>query len=215
MRQIVFFATVILMLGVCDVEAGLVWESGHHVYSEGSENFVSMYNDASAEISGGWIGEFGMYDDTTADVTGGEINILLGQNYSSVNVYDNCDIDLLRPNDFSMANVYGSNVNFLFSLGSSNTKIFGGSINWLEAVDVSTLALYVKSYELDPIGGTFNKGLLTGIWLNSEDSFAINLVTANTINHIEFIPEPGSIFLFLTGVSVFLLKPKKGTGRKL
>ena len=205
---------VVLMLGVCDVEAVLVWESGHHVFSEGTETFVSMYNDASAEISGGWISEFGMYDDTTADVTGGEIQMLLGQNDSSVTVYDDSVIGLLRPNDFSMASVYGGDINVVFALGTSNTNIYDGLINEIDAKDFSTVSLYVESYELDPTGGTFQDGLLTGIWLNTENSFHINLRTENTINHIEFIPEPGSISLLLAGAVMLLSKSSKRTKGK-
>jgi hypothetical protein len=83
-KAIITIMTVVLVVGVCNVRAEIIWDSGHHEFSEGSEDFVYMYNDASADISGGIIHEFYMYNNTTADITGGYVSVVLGQDTSSV-----------------------------------------------------------------------------------------------------------------------------------
>ncbi len=209
MRKIVLFIiSTSLIATTGNVKGDITWNSGHHVFSEGSETFVNMFNDASAEISGGYIAEFSMFDDTTADITGGQISILWGQGSSSVDVFTGSEIDLLRPNDSSTAIVYDGEINLLFTLGSSDTHLYGGLFtNGIDAVDSSIVNLYVESYDFDPTGGSFSNGLITGIWLLSSESFSIELGAAGTINHINFIPEPAS--LLLLGLGAVMLRRKR------
>jgi len=197
--KISFILALVLILCAPNIQAEIIWDSGHHVFSGGFEDFVYMYNDASADILGGIIHEFYMYNNTIADITGGEISIVWGQNTSSVNVYAGSDIYLLRPNDSSTANVYDGTLDDLFSLGSSITNIYGSSLNEINATGSSTVNLFVESYQLDPKGGIFGDGLLTGTWLGSGASFSIDLGGAETINHLNFIPEPATLILFGMG----------------
>jgi hypothetical protein len=197
LRWVLYFLLICLFVQTSKAE--ITWDSEHHVYSEGEETWVYMYNDASAEITGGIIEEFYMYNQTQADITGGDIGVLLGQDTSSVNVYAGSNVDLLRPNDSSTANVYGGTIDYLFALSSSTTNIHRGSWNEINARDLSTINFYVESYEWDPIGGEREGGLLTGIWLESTVSFSIDLVNEGTINHLNFVPEPTTLFLFGMG----------------
>jgi len=183
MRITIIIMTAVLVIGVCNVPSlyALVWDGGYHEFSEGLEGEIDMINGA------------------TADITGGEIGILLCWDTSEVFVYEPSEIDLLRPSDFSTANVYGGTIGILFTLGSSNTHIYGGSLDWLDAVDLSQVNLYVESYELDPTGGTFGDGLLTGTWLYGGGGFSIDLVTDEAISHINFVPEPSCITFMVIG----------------
>ena len=206
-RVILFIISTSLIVTTGNVKGDITWDSGHHVFTEGSETFVNMFNDASAEISGGYIAEFSMYDNTTADITGGQISILWGQGSSSVDVYAGSDISLLRPNDSSTSNVYDGTVDYLFALGYSITNIYGGFFDEIAAEDFSSVNLYVESYDWDPTGGARYGGLITGVWLESNESFNIDLVSEGTINHLNFVPEPTTLFLF--GIGGLMLRRRK------
>ena len=191
--QITITVAVVFVAGACNVPllyADLVWNGGYHEFSEGLEGEIDMINGA------------------TADITGGEIGILRCWDTSSVFVYEPSEIDLLRPSDFSTANVYSGTIGILFALGSTETHIYGGSLDWLDPVDLSTVNLYVKSYVLDPTGGDFGDGLLTGFWLDG-GSFSIDLVTDEAISHINFVPEPSCITLMLIGSLILSRITKK------
>jgi len=190
MRRVIIIIAVVLAMGMANVQAEIVWGSGHHEFSEGFEGEVWLLNDA------------------TADITGGEIGALLCYDTSSVDVYDPSAISLIKPFNSSLVNIYGGSINDVFAVGASNTNMYGGNINILDARDFSIVNLYTINYELDPIGGIYNSGLLTGTWINSGDSFSINL-DEGTINHINFVPEPCTLSFFLTGVLLFQSRKRK------
>jgi len=192
-KAIITTLIVFLMVGVCNVPslyAELVWDGGYHEFSEGYESEVDMINGA------------------TADITGGEIGILRSFDTTEVFVYEPSEINLLKPFDSSVANVFGGTTGYLFAVGSSETHIYGGSLDWLDAMDSSTVNLYVESYVLDPTGGDFGDGLLTGIWLDG-GSFSIDLVTDEAISHINFVPEPSCITFMVIGGLIFSRITKK------
>jgi len=204
-KAIITIVTVLLVIGVANVQAEIIWDSGHHIYSEGEETWVYMYNDASAEIIGGTIYEFDMYNNTTADITGGYIGNLLCYDISSVNVYDIGEISLVKPFNSATVNIYGGTITTVLAEDSSDTSIYGASLTEIGARDLSTVNLYTASYELDPTGGTFGNGLLTGTWLYG-GSFSIDLVAEETINHLNFIPEPSTLSLFVLGLGAVLAR---------
>ena len=213
--KISFMLALVSILCVCNSKAEIIWDSGHHVYSEGEETWVYMYNDASADIIGGTIWEFYMYNSTTADISGGYVSILWGQDISSVDIYAGSDIGLLRPNDSSTANVYGGEINSLFTLGDSNINIHEAALNFVAAVDLSQINLYVQSYEWDPTGGTWGDGLLTGKWLESGNSFRIEIIDVDSITHINFVPEPGTFLILMIGSVGILYKRATKQNKKL
>jgi len=187
MRIVIITIAVVFVIGAFNgpaLYADLVWDGGYHEFSEGLEGEIDMINGA------------------TADITGGEIGILLCWDTSEVFVYEPSEIDLLRPNDSSTANVYSGTIGFLFALGSSNTNIYSASLDWLGAMDSSQVNLCVETYLLDPTGGNFGDGLLTGTWMNGE-TFSIDLAGDETIGHIHFVPEPSSISIFVIGILMF------------
>ena len=197
--QIAFMLALVSILCVSNINAEIIWDSGHHVFSEGSETYLTMLNDASADMTGGWVAEFSMYNETSLEVFGGTISQLLCQDISTATIYDNNYMDLLRPNDSSTANVYGGTINYIFALGYSITNIYGGFFDEIAAEDFSSVNLYVESYDWDPTGGARYGGLITGVWLESNESFNIDLVSEGTINHLNFVPEPATILLFGMG----------------
>ena len=214
MRNFVMLPVILVMV-CCNVRADLIWDSGHREYSDGDEKWVYMYNDASVDVTGGWIGELYMYNETIADFSGGGIGALLCYDTSKLGIYNASTISLLRPSNSSIVNIHGGTINNLIAIGSSNTYIHDGTLNILDAGDTSTVFLYTEYYDFDPDGGLLQSGLLTGVWFESGNTFSIELESKEAFGHIVFIPEPGSVFLFLTGVSMLLLKPRKHKDGKL
>jgi len=193
-KAIITIITVLLVVGVCNVPslyAELLWDGGYHEFSEGFEGEIDMINGA------------------TANIVGGEIGMLLCWDTSSVFVYEPSEISLIKPFNSATVNIYGGSINDVFAVGSSNTNIYNGDINMLEAANSSIITLYVESYEFDPQGGFFQCGLLTGNWLESGNTFSIELETENTINHINFVPEPATLAFFLTGMLLFQSRKRK------
>ena len=204
MKTQIFILLAVVSILVCNVRADLIWDSGHHELTEGSHTFVEMYDQATANIIGGWIAELLMYDETSVIVEGGEIMSLVFGGQTIAKVYDGADVRLLRPNDNAIATVYGGSVQTVFSLGSSQTNIYAGVIDELDAVDSSKIILHVEpDYVYVPNAGTYNDGLITGQWWNTDQSFAINLVGADSYGHVTFVPEPCTLaLLFLGGLIV-------------
>ena len=190
--KITITVAVVFVVGVCNVPSlyALVWDGGYHEFSEGYEWEVWLLNDA------------------TADITGGEIGQLLCYDTSSIFVYEPSVIDLIKPFESATVDIYGGTITTVFTTGSSLTNIYGGLLDEIEATDLSTLSLYVESYELDPTGGTFGDGLLTGMWLYG-GSFNINLVLDETIDHINFVPEPSMVSIFIIGILMFRRSSRK------
>jgi len=184
-RALAGYVFVISTFDVPSLYADLLWDGGYHEFSEGVEGEIDMINGA------------------TADITGGYISILRCLDTSAVFVYEPSEISLLKPFDSSIANVYGGTINSLFTVEDSVTNIYEASLNFVDAVDSSRINMYVESYNWNPTGGTWGDGLLTGIWLNTSQPFSIEIIDLQTINHINFIPEPTTIILFGLGSIIF------------
>lgn len=208
MKTQIFILIVGVISLVGNVQGVLIWDSGDHVFSEGSEDFIEMYNDATATISGGEIWEFYMYDFSSASFSGGNVMQILADDLSSVTVQDSSVIDFLKPLGSSKISLNGGFVNILSSRELSKTSIYGGSLNIIDALGSSEIIIYAKSYEYIPGGGQFGDGLLTGIWLYGNDSFTIELLGSETINHITIVPEPMTLVVFFIGGG-FLFRSKK------
>ena len=189
MRKAILFIVGVLLTAASSNVEDAVWDGGHHEFSAGYEGEIDMINGA------------------TANITGGEIGMILSYDNCGLNIYADSIIDLVKPFEFSSVYVYGGEINGLFTVGNSTTNIYDGLINEIDAIDLSTINLYVESYQIDPTGGIFGDGLLTGTWLVSGSSFSIDLGGSDTINHLNFIPEPCTFyFLSIGGLLLYRLK---------
>lgn len=197
-KEILVIAGIVLLISAVTTQAEIIWDSGHHVFSEGSETHIYMNNDASADIIGGDIGELYMYDFTESDITGGHIGALLCDDSSYAYIHDSSSISLIRPNHSSVVDIYDGTINDVLAIGSSITNIHGGSLYILDARESSIVNLYTIVYDFDPSGGFYGAGLLTGEWIGSGASFSINF-DDGTIDHVNFVPEPATILLFGMG----------------
>ena len=190
LKKATLFIAILIALFLVHPSQALTWDIGHHEFSSGYEGELALLNDASA------------------DITGGHIGILWGEDSSTVNTYDGCMIDLLRPNINCTANVYGGEmVDGIFALGTSTTRLYGGSIHTLKSVDSSIVYFYAIEESFDPTGGIFHEGLLSVTWLDSGDSISIDL-GYGTYEHIVFVPDPCGFFALLLG-SVYVSRRNK------
>jgi len=181
LKKSILLTAILTTLILTNTSLALTWDGGYHLFDSGYEGELALLNDASA------------------DITGGHIGILWGEDFSTVNTYDGCIIDLLRPNVNCTANVYGGAINDIFTLGTSTTSAYNGLINIIHSIDSSTVYLYAEMDSFDPTGGIFHDGLLTVTWLDSGDSISIDLAGDGTYGHIFFVPEPYSISIMLFG----------------
>ena len=69
--RIFSLVVVFLTISACNVQAEIIWDSGHHEFSEGFEGEVWMLNDATADITGGYIGNLLCYDISSVDTYDG------------------------------------------------------------------------------------------------------------------------------------------------
>jgi len=191
MRKVILLLIGALLTVASGNVEGALWDGGYHEFSEGFEGEIDMINGA------------------TADITGGEIGMILSYDNCGLNVYDNSIIDLVKPFDTSSVNIYGGEINSLFTVGNSITNIYEASINFVTAVDASTINMYVENYNWNPTGGQWGDGLLTGTWLNSTETFSIEILNLNSINHVNFIPEPSTMLFFAFGSSLLAVKRRK------
>jgi len=89
MRTQIFILLGFVSIVVSSARADLIWNSGHHEFAGGNEGEIRMYNDA------------------TADITGGGIGALLSYDTSMLGIYNASTISLLRPSNSSIINIHG------------------------------------------------------------------------------------------------------------
>jgi len=86
--KIITLVAVVMVLGVCPVQADTVWTSGHHEVVDGDiYGEIWMYNDCTLDILGGDIYRLAAYDSTFTNWYDGEMVTLWAHNESIVNIY--------------------------------------------------------------------------------------------------------------------------------
>jgi hypothetical protein len=198
---------MVLFAVVGAVRADLIWDSGHSEYSAGNQTRAYMYNEATVGISGGWIGELRMFNDTHAAVNGGSLGAILTYDHSMLQFAAPSQASLIKAFDSSEVTVYGGNVLSIETVGHAVANIHAGVFSNMEAEDNSSIRLFVEDgYTVDYSGGAFSSGRISGTWLGTTTTFSFDLVDAETMNHLQFVPEPHSILLFLTGYGLLRKK---------
>jgi len=182
--------TVLTALILTSPTHALTWDGSYHLFDSGFEDELFMINAA------------------TADFTGGEVVFLLMYDNCQADVYDDATLALIKPFESATVDIHGGTVTSIFALDSSVMNIFRCSLRDITADNSSIINLYVENdYDYDPNGGIYGHGLLTGTWFNTTDDFSISLSTY-AYDHINFVPEPCSLFTVLLG-GIFLSRRKK------
>jgi hypothetical protein len=130
---------------------------------------------------GDFYGEIWMESDATATMIGGE-------------VYK------LEAFDQSMFDLLGGQIELLIGHEYSRISIYGGSVGALGVVDNGSVDLYAYDVIYYPSGGHFDNGWVEGRYLVNDLPFSFDLGAAETLSHINVVPEPGSLALLAVGV---------------
>ena len=190
LKKTTLFVAVLTVFTLFSPIQASIWDGGHYDFTEGSEPETNMYNGATADISGGWIGILCLYDTCSADI------------------YDGSNVDLIRPYDSSSVDIFGGTIGMIYLWGNSSSNIYSGSLRDLDAINTSVVKIFSDTYNYNPNGGDFSSGLISGEWLDNSGSFSINLVNPGTYDHIIFVPEPLSFSFLLIG-SFYLIRREK------
>lgn len=137
----------------------------------------NIYDDSYGYNFEVWVG-----NDAILDVLGGEIGKLETINFATANLYVS-DIDWLWSGDISVVNIYGDN------------------INWLACYDDSLINLYAYDVTYHATGGGAygNKAWIEGTYYNDNSSFSFLLYNDQAYSHINIVPEPTTLLLFCLG----------------
>ena len=237
MRMQIFILLVVVSVGVGSARAALIWDEGHHVYSEGEETSILLYNDASAEIIGGFVHWITVNDQATVIVKDGTVTNLQTNNTSAAIIEGGNLYGEIWSHDESSVDIIGGDINWVTSFSNSSVTITGGylvgvlvqnsshveirgsSINErLVAFESSVIDIFGYEFSYDPAGGQWDGGQLTGFW---EDGTSFNIDMQNwdrengvTFDHINLhvIPEPSTLILLaLMGCSIMRIRCKSTT----
>ncbi len=201
MKTQIFILLIIMFAGVPTVWADLIWDSGHREYSEGNETWVYMYNDASVDVTGGWISELRLYNNTLAAVNGGSLGAILSYDQSKLEFTGESNASLIKAFNSSEINIDGGNIHSMETVDNSTANVYSGSFTNIEAENLSLIKLFVEDdYNIDYSGGDFSSGLISGTWLKTGTDFSFSVVDSETLNHIQFVPEPSTLLLLLLGL---------------
>lgn len=150
--------------------------------------FSSGYN--TYDDSYGYNFEVWVENDAILDVLGGEIGKLETINFATANLYVS-DIDWLWTGDSSVVNIYGDN------------------INWVAGYDDSLINLYAYDVTYHPTGGGDygNKAWIEGTYYKDNSSFSFWLYNDQAYSHINIVPEPTT--LLLVGLGCLLIRKRR------
>ena len=129
--KIIIIVAVVILLGVCPVQAGIWWIDGHLEINEGDlyDGELFIIDHGSVDMLGGIVGKLETWDWSTGNIYGGEI-------------------DWLWTDDNTVVNIYGGSLNILASRPDSRVYLYaydvkyhpdGGLYNqpWLEGKYIS------------------------------------------------------------------------------
>ena len=165
------------------------------VQSGDSHAHTYIWNDAELDMTGGTLQSLDMFNSSTADISGGNIT-------QGAYAWDNSTVDI--SDGFIGWNLDASD--------SSTVNLYGGVItDWLYATDSSVVNIYGYGFSYDSDTGGWNGGQLTGYWLD-DTPFSIDLldnidIDSTYYDHVNLVPEPGS--LILIGLGGLILRRKK------
>ena len=165
--------TKIITLVAAIILVGTCLAKADLVFSSGHNTYDDSY---------GYNFEVWVENDAILDVLGGEIGKLETINFATANLYSS-DIDWLWTRDSSVVNIYGDN------------------INWLAAYDDSSINLYAYDVTYHPTGGGDygNNEWIEGIYYSDASSFSFWLYNDEAYSHINIVPEPSSLILLGLG----------------
>ena len=136
-------------------------------------------------------------NDAILDVIGGDIAVYL------------------MSTDIAQVNLFGGNINTLWTREDSVAKIYGGIIQWLVSDEDSIVYLFAYNVTFHPqlpapghpLYGS--SAWIEGIYINNDVSFSFGVgPQGESYSHINIIPEPTTILLLGLGSMIVIRKRK-------
>jgi len=193
--RLLILITYIFTISISQTQAGNIYSGTLTVQESDSYSNTLVYNSATVDMTGGDILSLDLLNSSTADISGGSITQgLYAWNNSTVNMTDGTIGWNLDASDSSTVNLYGGEIT-----------------DWLYATDDSVVNIYGYGFSYESEAGDWNGGQLTGYWLD-DTPFTIDLldnivVDSTYYDHVNLVPEPGS--LILIGAGCLFLRGKR------
>ena len=141
------------------------------------------------------------------------ITNLTTHNNVIVKMYEGGGVSYFWMYDNSEFTMYEGSVNYLYLNDNATASYFAGAgpfnidINSVSTAQVKLYAEFDHFEPYDPYNDPLGPGNVYGYWLSNDMSFNINLVGQGAFSHIQFIPEPAT--LFLLGLGGMILRKRK------
>jgi hypothetical protein len=221
--------TVILFSTVSFCNAGIVWDSGNHVFSDGEETIAQLNNDATLQMLGGRIQTLTARHTSYVLMEGGAIEnfqledsawaeIKDGTSQGEIWTHDDTSVSVeggqlhwIKSYDTSVVILKNGELEAVFAQGESCVEIRGGIISErLVAREETVIDIYGYGFSYNPQAGKWDGGKLTGFWEN-DTPFSIELQDwygDRTFGHINLhvVPEPASLTLLVLGCAITMKK---------
>ena len=117
-KQMLAIFVVVMLLGVCPVQAGVWWIDGHLEINDGDvyDGELFIIDHGSVNMFGGIVGKLETWDWSTGNIYGGEIDWLFTDDDSIVDIYGGT-LDWLGAWHGSVVNLYAYDVTYHSSGG--------------------------------------------------------------------------------------------------
>ncbi|MCP4269509.1 MAG: hypothetical protein GY777_28725 [Candidatus Brocadiaceae bacterium] len=129
---------------------------------------------------------------------------------STVNLHSGSDVSYLKLYDISNAYVLGGELAWLQLFDVSSAEIYNTDLSWLGLNENATVNIYGSNFE-------YSNGHLSGFWadgtqfsfwaLNMDNGTGMFMLPTNIMPagiHLNEVPVPGAVFLFVTGLITLL-----------
>ena len=152
-------------------------------------------------------GELFVGDPGSVDMYGGTILVKLQFGGSTTgNIYGG-EMDWLWTWHDAEVNIYGGEIDWLWTDDESVVNIYGGSLNVLASFPDSTVYLYAYDTAYHPDGGLDNGPWIEGKYLGDDSAFSFNFNGDDCVPQLVVVPEP--ITLVFLGLGCLVLRKRK------
>jgi len=171
----------------------------------GSVIRLIAYDSSVLNFTGGTISILDAHDFCTINVSGGYIHSPMAWDYSTININGAFNAVEVIAAPAGIVNVMGGTMKVIAGEGGV-INLYGGTVT--DSIHAVGGWVNVFGYDLEKsfTGGKYGYGYVSGFW-NDETAFTIDLYGHGAYNHINLIPEPGSLVLFALGT--LLIKRKQ------
>ncbi len=140
--------------------------------------FDSGYN--TFDDTDPYYNEVGVINDAHLDVLGGQIGKLEFRGYST-------------------GNIYGGEMDWLWTDDNTVVNIYGGSLNILASRPDSRVYLYAYDVTYHPDGGLYNQPWLEGKYISDNNPFSFSFYGDRDYPQLTIVPEPATLLLLALG----------------